>query len=409
MDLSTTCCIVGGGPAGMMLGFLLARGGVKVMVLEKHADFLRDFRGDTVHPSTLELMHELGLLDDFLARPHEKVRCMGMVVGGEYVQVADFSRLQTHSKFIAIMPQWHFLNFLAEKAQKYETFQLMMNCEAFDLIQENEQVKGVMVRDKSGNEFAINSELVVAADGRNSLLRARAGFEVVDLGAPMDVLWMRISRQDADPKESMGRVEAGAMLVMLNRGDYWQCGYLIAKGSLDLLKEEGIESFRKRIVSLAPFLQSRVDELESWEEIKLLSVKVDHLKKWSKNGLLCIGDSAHAMSPVGGVGVNLAVQDAVAAANHIYKALFEGSCDEQVLAGVQRRRQYPTRMTQRLQLAIQAEVIGKTLHSKEKIKVPLAARLLNALPPLQVYPAKLIGLGFRPEHIGTPEAFPKRS
>lgn len=343
-EIKVRCCIVGGGPAGMMLGFLLARAGVDVLVLEKHGDFLRDFRGDTVHPSTLELMYELGLLDEFLKRPHQELRKLAVQIGEERVVGADFSHLPTHAKFIAFMPQWDFLNFLAERARAYPEFKLRMQAEVFDLIEENGTVAGVRVKTPQG-ELGVRSDLVVGTDGRHSTVRERAGLIVVDEGAPMDVLWMRISRKQSDPEQSMGRIDAGRMMVMLNRGDYWQCAFLIPKGGIEQTKAKGIESFCDEIVQLVPYFRYRVHELRSWDDVKLLTVKVDRLKQWFKPGLLCIGDAAHAMSPVGGVGINLAVQDAVAAANILAAPLRSGTVPSRLLERVQRRREFPTRVT----------------------------------------------------------------
>lgn len=402
-EMSTKCCVVGGGPAGLMVAFLLARAGVEVVVLEKHGDFLRDFRGDTVHPSTLELMYELGLLDKLLELPHQKAIRPGAAVGNDYFTVADFSYLPTKCKFIAFMPQWDFLNFLSDEARRYPCFSLRMNTEATGIIEEAGRVMGVTAKTETG-WLNVRAQLVIAADGRGSIIRQSAGLEVEDVGAPMDVLWMRISRQDSDPVETMGRVASGAMFIMLNRKDYWQCGFIIPKGKLDEYRQEGIEKFRDRVAAIAPFVADRVDQLKSWDDIKLLTVKVDRLKKWYRDGLLCIGDSAHAMSPVGGVGINLAIQDAVATANMLYKPLLQGTCTQEDLSKVQQRRTYPTRMTQRLQVAIQNKVINPTLQSSKPVSAPWIMHSLNVIPLLRAIPATVIGQGFRPEHIQTPDA-----
>ena len=313
-QIDTRCCIAGGGPAGMMLGFLLARAGVDVVILEKHADFLRDFRGDTIHPSTLEIMHELGLLEVFLRLPHQELRTLAGLVGDTRVTLADFTHLPTRCKFVALMPQWDFLNFMAERARVYPTFKLMMRAEATDLIFSGERITGCRVQ-TPGGPLDIRAEITIGADGRHSTVRARANLPVKDLGAPMDVLWMRISRRPTDPAEALGHIAAGRMLVMIDRGDYWQCAFVIPKGSAEAVKQRGLQAFRTTIRDLAPWLGERVDELKSWDDIKLLTVAVDRLVRWHRPGLLCIGDAAHAMSPIGGVGINLAIQDAVAAAN----------------------------------------------------------------------------------------------
>jgi 2-polyprenyl-6-methoxyphenol hydroxylase-like FAD-dependent oxidoreductase len=399
---SYRCCVVGGGPAGMMLGFLLARAGVEVIVLEKHADFLRDFRGDTVHPSTLELMHELGLLEDFLKLPHQKLAKLRGLVGDTEITVADFSHLPTQCRFIAFMPQWDFLNFLAAHGKAYSAFHLRMRAEATALIREGDRVVGVRARTPEG-ETEIRADLVVGADGRHSTVRALAGLAVQDLGAPMDALWMRLSRRPDDPDQPVGRFGAGEIFVMLNRGDYYQCAFVIPKGGFDRLKEQGLEALRARIAALAPFLPERVAELRTWDDLKLLTVAVNRLPGWSRPGLLCIGDAAHAMSPIGGVGINLAVQDAVAAANLLYRPLLDRSVTADDLAAVQRRRELPVRVIQRLQVLVQDRVIGPTLGSRTKPAPPWVLRLIDRVPFLGRIPARLIGLGFRPEHVRTPD------
>jgi 2-polyprenyl-6-methoxyphenol hydroxylase-like FAD-dependent oxidoreductase len=400
-EISVRCCIAGGGPAGMMLGFLLARAGISVLVLEKHADFLRDFRGDTIHPSTLEIMHELGLLDEFLRRPHQEVRTLGAQIGDEFLQLADFGHLPTHCRFIAFMPQWDFLDFLAEQAKRYSNFQLRMEAEVRELIVEDGRVTGLQAASRDG-ELKVRADLIVAADGRHSTLRQRAGLEVIDLGAPMDVLWMRLSRHSDDPGQTLGRIDTGRIFVMLNRGDYWQCAFVIPKGGYDEIRRRGLTALREEIAGLAPFLRDRVDELSDWSDVRLLSVAVDRLRVWHRPGLLCIGDAAHAMSPIGGVGINLAIQDAVATANILAPCLLRGAVSERDLHAVQRRREFPTRATQRLQVALQKRVIGRVLASTGKISPPLLLRLIGWMPSLRRLPARVIGLGFRPEHVTGP-------
>jgi 2-polyprenyl-6-methoxyphenol hydroxylase-like FAD-dependent oxidoreductase len=400
--ITTTCCIAGGGPAGMMLGFLLARAGVAVVVLEKHADFFRDFRGDTVHPSTLELMHELGLLEQFLKVPHQKIEKLSVQIGDVRVPMADFTHLPTQCKYVALMPQWDFLNFLAAHGKRYKTFDLHMKTEATDLIEEGGRVVGLRATTPDGT-LTIRAALVVGCDGRHSTVRDKAGFHSDDYGAPMDVLWFRITRSDSDDADTFGHIEAGRMMVMLDRGDYWQCAYVIPKGGIDRIKAEGLDAFRARVVAMSPFLADRVGELKSFDDVKLLTVTVDRLRQWWLPGLICIGDCAHAMSPIGGVGVNVAVQDAVAAANRLAAPLRSGTLSDADLQAIQERRTLPVRFTQWLQLTAQKQIISRVLQTEQRPKPPLMFRLLGIFPVLQRIPARLLGLGIRREHIQTPE------
>ena len=381
-----------------MLGFLLARQGVDVFVLEKHADFLRDFRGDTIHPSTLEIMYELGILDEFLKRPHQKVTELAGKVGGETVTIADFTHLPTHCHFLALMPQWDFLNFITEQGRQYSTFHLQMQAEVTDLIEVNGTVAGVRAKTPNG-VLEICAPLTVGADGRHSVVRERAGLEVIDLGAPMDVMWMRISRHPTDPAQTLGHFDRGRILFLINREDYWQCAFVIPKGTADEIRQRGLKAFHREIAELEPFLKDRVEELRDWKQVSLLTVRVDRLARWFRPGLLCIGDAAHAMSPIGGVGINLAIQDAVAAANILGPKLRQNNVTESDLQAVQGRRNFPTRATQRFQILIQNNVIRRILGSAETLSVPWPLKVLRRWPILRRIPARLLGLGFRPEHV----------
>ncbi|RIK83927.1 MAG: hypothetical protein DCC68_02685 [Planctomycetota bacterium] len=392
----------------MMLGLLLARAGVDVVVLEKHADFLRDFRGDTIHPSTLNVVAELGLVEEFLSRPHQEIKELHAYFGGELVPIADFSQLRTRCRYLVLMPQWDFLDFLASEAVKYPTFRLRMRTEADGLLVENSRIVGVRASTPQSS-LEVRADLVVAADGRSSRVRAEARLPVVDLGAPIDVLWMRISRRADDPETPAGRFDRGRIFVMIYRGDYWQCGFVIPKGGYDEVRRRGLAAFRQTIAEIVPFLKDRVGELGDWDAIKLLTVKVDRLKRWHRAGLLCIGDAAHAMSPVGGVGINLAIQDAVAAANILAKPLREHRLDSTMLDCVQRRRELPTRLTQWLQVLVQDRVIGRTLAAREPLRVPLLVRLLRRCRLLRRLPAYLVGVGVRPEHVRTGDALAERA
>jgi len=392
------CCIVGGGPAGMMAGLLFARAGVRTVLLEKHADFLRDFRGDTIHPSTLDVMAELGILEAFLKRPHQEVTTLAGNLGDQLVTVADFTHLPTRCKFVAFMPQWDFLNFLAEEAKHFGTFDLRMRANAKELLWENGRVAGVRAQTANGM-LDIRADLTIGADGRESVVRKEADLEVVELGAPMDVLWLRLTKRPDDPHETFGYIRNGRIMALIDRAEYWQCAYVIPKGTLAQLHERGLGEFRRQIGEIVPFLHDRADELQTWDDVKLLTVRVNRLRRWYRPGLLCIGDAAHAMSPIGGVGINLAIQDAVAASNMLGPKLLDQTLSIRDLRAVQRRREMAAKLTQALQLFIQSKVIGKVLANG---RAPLLRRLpalLRLLPFLPRIPGHLVGLGFRPEHL----------
>jgi len=396
--LSTRCVIAGGGPAGIMLGYLLARAGIDVVVLEKWPDFFRDFRGDTIHPSTMEVLHELGLLEDFLKLPHSEMTRMTVHFGGEVATVADLSHLKTRSPFVAFIPQWDFLTFIASKGKTYPQFHLMMETEATDVIERDGRIAGVRAKNKE-REFDIVADLVVGADGRRSTLRQKAGLTSEALSAPIDVLWFRIGLSGEDKKQSLGYLDSGRALVMLDRHDYWQCAYIIEKGAFEGIKAAGLPAFRRSVAKLAQIDELAVAEVDSWEKVKLLSVTVDRAKEWARDGLVLIGDSAHAMSPLGGVGINYAIHDAVAAANILVPAFRKNDLSLSVLKKVQARRETPTRRMQSIQIFVQNKILSPLLHEKASAGIPWFMKLFNLFPLLQRIPARVIGIGFQPEHI----------
>ncbi len=404
--VAVRCCVAGGGPAGVMAGLLLARAGIDVVVLEKHADFFRDFRGDTIHPSTLELMHELGSLDDLLKLPHEKAHHLAFQFGALKGVVADFDRAKLRFPYIAFMPQWDFLNFLARRAARYPTFSLKISAEVTGLIEENGRIAGVTATTPRG-PLEVRADLVIAADGRQSIVREKSGLAVEELGAPMDVLWFSLPRIDTDPDVTMGRFAAGSIFIAIDRRDYWQCGYVIPKGSFDAIRARGLPAFQQGVAAVFPEVTDRVGQLDDWAKIKLLTVQVNRLKRWYRPGLLCIGDAAHAMSPVAGVGINLAVQDAVATANILAARLAERRVTEDDLAQVQKRREFPMRVTQAFQVFVQNHGMAPTMAGKIA-EAPLPVRLLQRFPALRALPARWLGLGVRPEHIHTAPRWPEK-
>jgi 2-polyprenyl-6-methoxyphenol hydroxylase-like FAD-dependent oxidoreductase len=402
--LQVDCCIAGGGPAGMMLGYLLGRAGVRTIVLEKHADFLRDFRGDTVHPSTLTVMKELGLLEKFLRLPHAELHAMSAEIGETTVKVADFEHVPVACKFIALMPQWDFLSFLADEGRRFPSLRVMMSAEVTGLVLDAGRVIGVSATTTEG-PLEVRSRLVVGCDGRGSTVREASGLAVENLGSPIDVLWFRMSKKPGDPGEVLGRLNPDSMVVTIDRGDYWQCAYVIGKGGIDEIHAKGIEEFRKAVAAGARFLGDRVDELRSFDDVKLLSVTVDRLTTWSNPGLLCIGDAAHAMSPVGGVGINLAIQDAVATANLLAAKLKDGSLIDADLDRVRRRRLFPVKVIQAFQMAIHNRVLTPVVSGRKRsLSVPYLLKVLDRHPSLRRWPAQLLGVGVRPEHVRSPEA-----
>jgi 2-polyprenyl-6-methoxyphenol hydroxylase-like FAD-dependent oxidoreductase len=400
--ISAKCCIVGGGPAGMMLGYLLGRAGIETLVLEKHADFFRDFRGDTVHPSTLQVMDELGLIDDFLKLPHQELQKLEGKFGDYSIRVADLSRLNVKYPFIAFMPQWDFLNFLREKGKRFKLLKVMMNTCATDLVWSGDKVIGVKA-DTVDGPIEIRADLTIGCDGRHSTVRQSAGLKIEEIGAPMDVLWFRAGKDENESESLFARLKTGKMLVTFDRGDYWQCAYVIPKGQYDSVKARGLDAFRRDVTGMAPVLASGISDVRSWDDVKLLTVAINRLKQWARPGLLCIGDAAHAMSPVGGVGVNLAIQDAVAAANLLAAKLANGLPSESELDAVRARREFPVRMTQAMQVVVQNQLISAAIGGGDRpLRVPLFLRMVSAIPWLQSIAARFVAVGVRPEHVHSP-------
>jgi 2-polyprenyl-6-methoxyphenol hydroxylase-like FAD-dependent oxidoreductase len=402
-EIQVRCCIAGGGPAGMMLGYLLGRAGIDTVVLEKHADFLRDFRGDTVHPSTLRIMHELGLLEEFLKLPHSKIRSLSAEIGRTSFKIAEFGRLSPPGNFVALMPQWDFLNFLVQQGRRFASLKVLMSAEVTGLIETAGRVAGVTTN-RLGAPLEVRADLVVGCDGRASTVRAASGLVVEDLGSPIDVLWFRLSKKNSDPGQVAGHLGQDKMLVTIDRNDYWQCAFVIDKGGMERVRANGLEAFKAAVVDGAPYLSDRVQELKSFDDVKLLSVAVDRLTTWSKPGLLCIGDAAHAMSPIGGVGINLAIQDAVATANLLAGKLKDGTLQDGDLDAVHRRRLFPVKVIQGFQVLVQNRILKPRVSgSAAELKVPWPLRVLNASAWARRWPAQLLGVGVRPEHVRSPQ------
>jgi len=401
-SLKSTCCVVGGGPAGVMLGYLLARAGIKVTVLEKHEDFFRDFRGDTVHPSTLDIMHQLGLLDGLLQLPHQRVTSVSARIGDFDFDAADFRLVPARCKFVALMPQWEFLSFLSERAKRFDDFDLRMQHEGTGLIRDGSRIAGVEARSPAG-PLQIEADLVVACDGRHSTMRQSARLSLQEFGVPIDVLWFRISRQPHDPQQVLGNINYGKALILINRGDYFQAGLIIRKGTLQQIKVGGLDAFRQNIAQIAPYLRDRVGEIEDWDQIKLLTVQINRLRRWHLPGLLCIGDAAHAMSPAGGVGINLAIQDAVAAANILAAPLRAGQVTDLILKRVQQRREFPTRVTQFLQVNAH-KALNAVFRNDGPIQAPWQLKVVDALPGRKWIMGYVVGIGVRPEHVADPKS-----
>ena len=400
MKLTCDCCITGGGPAGIMLGYLLARAGVRVIVLEKHTDFLRDFRGDTIHPSTLELLHELGLLEEFLRLPHQEVTRLRGVFNGQEVVLADFSHLKVARPMVALVPQWDFLNFMVSKGEGFSGFKVITGAPVTGLLREQSRVTGVKAETRHG-PLEVSARLVVGCDGRHSIIRDLAGLTVHATGVPIDVLWFRLPKKEGDPSQTLGRFDRGRIMVLLDRGDYWQIAYVIPKGEFERIQKKGLDYFKNELSEVSPFISSRLPAFNSWSEFKLLQVTIDHLHKWYAEGVLCIGDAAHAMSPIGGVGINLALQDAVAAYNILHPALLgQQPIEIALLRAVQKRRAFPARVIQRLQVLIQKGMIKS--RNRQAAGLPLPFRLLRLFPFLRKVPARIVGMGIRPEHYREP-------
>jgi len=404
-ELCPELCIVGGGPAGLFAGLLFARAGVPTVVLEKHRDFLRDFRGDTVHPSTLRLLHELGLLDRFLQRPHNRVHHIKAYVGDRLIEVADFSHFDPRWNFTALMPQWHFLDFIADEARRYPHFRLLMQAEATGLVRERGRVAGIVYRE-GGEQRQIAAQLVIAADGRSSRLRDEAQLPLRTLGAPMDVFWFRVPKRPTAQNETAGIFTRGRIMALLDRGDYWQCAYVFPKGQADEVRTRGLDAFRRDVAQRAPMLAADIAVVASWNDVKLLSVALDRLDRWHEPGLLVIGDAAHAMSPIGGVGINVAIQDAVATANLLAAPLAMGKGVDRLLHEVRARRMLQVGAVQAFQKAAQNRIITPLLDGSAPVTAPLPLRLLARFALLRRIPAAFLGFGIRPEHIRSPSIRP---